>query len=308
MSGGAVQSATQEIGDLTLADGIGPVRVEPITTTDTPAVARFLHENLNDRVAADAWEQALQVPWKVSAPNHGFLLRAANGDIAGTYLAFYSERTIGEQRRRFCNLGAWCVLPEYRFHSLKLIKALLAQEGYEFTDLSPSGNVVPVNTRLGFTSLDTATALAPALPWPTLPGRGRISADPSVIEDTLTGDDLQIYRDHAGATAARHVVLTRDGRYCYVIFRTDRRKNLPFFASLLYVSDPDLFHAMQLRFRNHLLTRHGVLAMLAELRVAGRRPALSRMLANARPKMFRSTELTADQIDYLYSELTCLSW
>jgi hypothetical protein len=308
MSGDAARSAAREIGELTLADRIGPVRVEPISTTDIPAVARFLHENLNDRVAADAWEQALQVPWKVSSPNHGFLLRDPNGDIAGTNLAFYSERTIDGQRRRFCNLGAWCVLPQYRFHSLKLIKALLAQDGYEFTDLSPSGNVVPVNTRLGFSFLDTATALAPALPWPTLPGRGGISADPSLIEDTLTGDDLQIYRDHAGAAAARHVVLTRGERYCYVIFRADRRKNLPLFASLLYVSDPDLFHAMQFRFRSHLLTSHGVLAMLAELRVAGRRPALSRMLANPRRKMFRSVDLTADQIDYLYSELTCLSW
>ena len=308
MSGDAVESAAQEIGELTLADRIGPVRVKPITTTDIPAVARFLHENLNDRVAADAWERALQVPWKVSSPNHGFLLRDPDGDIAGTYLAFYSERTIDEQRRRFCNLGAWCVLPPYRFHSLKLIKALLAQEGYEFTDLSPSGNVVPVNTRFGFSFLDTATALAPTLPWPVLPGQGRISADPSVIEDTLAGDDLQIYRDHAGAAAARHVVLIRNGRYCYVIFRTDRRRNLPFFASLLHVSDPDLFHAMQFRFRSHLLTRHRVLALLAELRVAGRRPALSRMLANPRRKMFRSAELTGDQIDYLYSELTCLSW
>ena len=30
---------------------------------------------------------------------------------------------------------------EHRFHSLRLLKALLAQDGYHFTDLSPSGNV-----------------------------------------------------------------------------------------------------------------------------------------------------------------------
>ena len=271
-------------------------------------VARFLHEHLNDRVPADAWEQALQVPWKVSAPNHGFLLRDADGAVVGSHLAFYSERTIGGRPRRFCNLGAWCVLPHYRFHSLKLLKALLAQPDYEFTDLSPSGNVIGVNTRLGFTFLDTATAIAPNLPWPALPGRGRLSADPAVIADALAGDDLQIYRDHAGAAAARHVVLSRGGRHCYVIFRTDRRKNLPLFASVLYVSDPDLFRAMQRRFQSHLLTRHGVLAMLAELRVVGGRPGLSRMLANPRRKMVRSAEPDAADIDYLYSELTCLSW
>ncbi len=287
---------------------IGSVRVEPITTADMPAVARFLHANLNTRVAADDWERALQVPWKAPAPNHGFLLRDGNGDVAGAYLAFYSERTIDGRVRRICNLGAWCVLPQHRFHSLKPLKALLAQDGYEFTDLSPSGNVVAVNTRFGFAFLDTATAVAPTLPWPALPGGGRLSADPTVIENTLTGADLQIYRDHADTAAARHVVLIRGGRYCYVIFRTDRRKNLPVFASVLHVSDPELFRAMGRRFRSHLLTRHGVLAMLAELRVVGHRPPLSRMLANPRRKMFRSDDLPAGDIDYLYSELTCLSW
>ena len=273
-----------------------------------PEVARFLHGNLTTRVSTDAWERALQVPWKVSAPNHGFLLRDERGDVVGAYLAFYSERTIDGRVRRFCNLAAWCVLPQHRFHSLKLLKALIAQDGYEFTDLSPSGNVVPINTRLGFAFIDTTTALAPNLPWPSLPGGSRITADPVVIENTLTGNDLQIYRDHVGTSAARHVVLIRGDRYCYVIFRTDRRKNLPFFASILYVSDPDLFRAMRRRFQSHLLMRHGVLAMLAELRVVGHRPTLSRLLRRPRRKMFRSADLPERDIDYLYSELTCVSW
>jgi hypothetical protein len=284
------------------------IRVEPVTTADIPAVARFLHQHLNSRVSPDAWEQAVQVPWKVSAPNHGFLLRDEHGEVLGVYLAYYSERTIDGRARRICNLGAWCVLPQHRFHSLKLLKALLAQDGFEFTDLSPSGNVVPVNVKRGFDFLDTATAVAPNLPWPALPGRGRVSADPAVIENTLRDDDLQIYRDHAGTAAARHVVLIRGNRHCYVIYRTDRRKNLPFFASVLHVSDPGLFRSMRRRFQSHLLLRHGVLALLAEIRVIGHRPRLSRMLPNPRRKMFRSADLTARDIDYLYSELTCLSW
>jgi hypothetical protein len=283
-------------------------RAEPITTADIPAVARFLHEHLNARVPTTAWEQAMQVPWKVAAPNHGFLLRDEHGEVVGANLAFYSERTIGGRLRRFCNLGAWCVLPQHRFHSLKLVRALLAQQGYEFTDLSPSGNVVQMNTRLGFAFLDTATAVAPNLPWPGRPGAGRVSADPAVIEDTLTGDDLQIYRDHADAAATRHVVLLHGDRYCYVIFRTDRRRNLPLFASILYVSAPEVFRAMHRRFQSHLLLRHGIPALLAEPRITGHRPPLSRMLANPRRKMYRSADLTDRDIDDLYSELTCLSW
>lgn len=283
------------------------IAVKPITGHDVPAVAEFLHTHLNGRVSPAAWARALDVPWKVDAPNHGFML-LSGGAVVGAYLAFYSERTIAGRRERFCNLGAWCVLPEHRFHSLRLLKALLAQPGYTFTDLSPSGNVVPVNTRLKFDFLDTATALVPALPRPGWLGRGRVSADPAVIEDTIAGDDLERYRDHAGAAAARHLVLVRGDEWCYVVFRKDRRKRLPFFASILYASNPELLRAMDGRLSRHLLLRHGVLAILAELRVVKRRPRLSLMLRSPRRKMVKSDHLTPDQIDYLYSELVCVAW
>lgn len=283
------------------------IAVQPITGADVPAVAEFLHTHLNGRLSPAGWARALDVPWKVDAPNHGFML-VSDGAVVGVYLAFYSERTIAGRRERFCNLGAWCVLPEHRFHSLRLLRALLAQPGYTFTDLSPSGNVIPVNTRMKFDFLDTTTALVPALPRLAWFGRGRVSADPAVIEDTISGDDLERYRDHAGAAAARHLVLVRGNEWCYLVFRKDRRKRLPFFASILYASNPELLRAMGGRLSRHLLFRHGVLAILAELRVVRHRPRLSVMVRSPRRKMFKSDHLTADQIDYLYSELVCVTW
>ena len=147
----------------------------------------------------------VEVPWSVDAPNAGFMLLDGHA-IVGVHLAYYSERVIAGRRERFCNLGAFCVLPDHRFHSLRLLKALLAQEGYHFTDLSPSGNVVALNRRLKFRTLETAVALVPNLPWPSWPGRDVISSDPALIERTVTGPDLEIYRDHTGASAGRHLV------------------------------------------------------------------------------------------------------
>jgi hypothetical protein len=268
-------------------------------------VAAFLHAHLNRRVPTDAWERALRVPWKVDAPNHGYLLRDGE-TVVGAYLAFYSERLVDGQPERFCNLGAWCVVPGHRFHGLRLLKALLAQDGYHFTDLSPSGNVVGINARLGFQRLDTTTALIPNLPWLSFPRRYAVSSDPAVIEATLTGPDLELYRDHAGAAAARHVLLRRGDRWCYVIFRRDRRKRLPLFASILHVSDPELFGELVRPLSRHLL-RYGLLATLGELRVVGHRPRWSVMLAG-RPKMFRSARLQPEQVDNLYSELVCVAW
>ncbi|WP_319463288.1 hypothetical protein [Micromonospora sp. RTP1Z1] len=283
------------------------VRVLPITGAEVQAAAEFLHRHLNRRVAVDAWAGAMLVPWKVDGPNHGFLLLADEG-VVGVYLAFYSERWIDGRPERFCNLGAWCVLPQYRFHSLRLLKALLSQDGYHFTDLSPSGNVVPLNARLGFSFLDTATALVPNLPWPSWPGRSVISSDPARIQATLTPSELEIYQDHVATGAARHLLLVHGGGHCHVMFRKDRRKDLPVFASILYVSDEELFRRLARPLARHLLIRHGALATLAELRVVGERPAGSIMLGSPRRKMFKSDHLTPDQIDYLYSELACVSW
>lgn len=283
------------------------VDLGPITDSDIPAVARFLHEHLNARVTTESWQRAMTPPWKVDAPNHGFLLRDGVR-VVGTYLAFYSDRLIDGRRESFCNLGAWCVLPEYRFQSLRLLKALLGQQDYHFTDLSPSGSVVPLNTRLKFTLLDTRTALVPVLPGVSVPGRTRITARPAEIAAALTGAELELYLDHRDTAAAHHLLITHGGRTCYVMFRKDRRKDLPVFASVLHVSDPEVFARVTGPVVRHLFLHHRVLAALMELRVVGGRPRRSVLLSRARPKMFRSTRLGPDRIDYLYSELTCVPW
>ncbi|MFC9786499.1 hypothetical protein [Rhodococcus sp. NPDC127528] len=269
-------------------------------------MAEFLHAELNSRVSSEAWAAAITPQWSAEQPNHGFLLRAGDR-VVGVYLAFYSERTIDGWPERFCNLGAWCVLDAYRARGVRLLFALLAQRGFHFTDLSPSGNVVPLNIRLGFAALDTATALVPNMPTPMWSRRVRVVSEPGEIEGALRGHDLQIYRDHARTAAARHVVLLDGAATCYIIFRRVRRKNLPLFASILYVGNPERFRSVAHHFFRYLLLHHGIPFTLAELRVVGNRPARS-IMVTSRPKMFRSESLRPDQIDYLYSELTCVPW
>lgn len=280
------------------------VQVLPITSADVSRVAHFLNAHLNPRLSADLWARALTPPWKAAAPNHGFMLLAA-GVVVGVYLAFYAERTVGGTRQRFCNLGGWCVLPQYRLLSVKLLRALLRQEGYHFTDLTPSGSVIAMNERLGFRHLDSELVAVPNLPVLPLPGRV-VTSDPRRIEDLLAGDDLQLYLDHREALAARHVVLADRAGVCHVVFRHDRPRNLPWFASLVHVSDPVVFRRMFRSFAGHLLTRHRLPAILLEPRVAGFRPRGAIRVPTDRRRMFRSDTLEPDRIDLLYSELVCV--
>ena len=99
------------------------------------------------------------------------------------------------------------------------------------------------------------------------------------------------YRDLdrlADTPAAIHVVVTHGERYCYAVVRRERRKGLAVFASLLYVSDPEVLQRRWRTFARHLLVRHGIVATLAELRMVGRRPWPSRMVGTPRQKMFRT--------------------
>jgi hypothetical protein len=283
------------------------VEICPITTADVPRVAQFLHGELNGRITPATWATAILPPWPTTSPNHGFML-VSDGRVHGVYLAFYSQRRIDERIEKFCNLAAWCVVEEYRSHGLRLLRSLLAQGGYTFTDLSPSGNVIPLNARLNFQHLDTATALVPNWPWPGWGTRTRVISDPQLIESNLVGRDLDIYRDHARAAAAHHLVVLRDNQRCYVMFRRDRRKNVPLFATILHVGNPELFRKIARHVYSYLLTHFGIVATLAEKRVVLYHPRFSISLRSPRPKMFRSSRLRSGQVDYLYSELTCVPW
>ncbi|MDF1635793.1 hypothetical protein [Mycoplana sp. MJR14] len=283
------------------------IQICPITSGDVERVAAFLHAELNGRLSPSAWAAAIRPTWPSASPNHGFML--VDGErVLGAYVAFYSQRRVDDRLENFCNLSAWCVLEAYRAHGLRLLRAMLAQDGYTFTDLSPSGNVVPLNARLNFQHLDTATALVPNWPWPRSGTRLRIVSDPATIEQSLTGRDLEIYRDHAAAPAAHHLAVIEDGECCYVMFRRDSRKRLRLFASILHVGNPALFERAARHVYSHLLTHHGIVATLAETRVVRSRPKYSILLPSPRPKMFRSNRVASSQVDYLYSELTCVPW
>ena len=282
-----------------------PVRIDPLDDQSVAEVARFLHANLNRRLSAQGWADAMRPLWTTAEPHHGFCLRAGD-ELVGVYLAFFSERVVAGRTLRVCNLAAWCVLEGYGAQGLRLLRALLATGCDLYTDLSPSGSVVPIDLRLGFQQLDTTTDVRPNLPmW--APGRRMtVVTDHRRIATLLTGRDAVLFRDHAGARAVRHVVLVVDGEPCYVMYRRVRRKRLPWFAALVHVGEPQLFARAVGRLGAYLLVR-GMPVLLSERRVAGG-PVRPARTVPGRPKLFRGVDVTASDVDDLYSEITCVPW
>ena len=270
-------------------------------------VGLFLHDNLNARLSGSMWASAIRQPWDSPVANHGFMLISHEGSLLGVALAFYSARVIDGQPRRFCNLGALCVLPMARVHTFRLIRAALRQPNLEFTDLSPSGSVVDLNSRLGFSRLHTSTYLVPNIPRPRRRSL-KLLWQHDDIEREICKSERPNFIAHRTATAAHHLLLIDGDEQCYIIFRRDRRKSLPIFASILYVSNPELYRRAEGIVSTHLLRRHRIPLTLVESRITRNVPRLGVRVVQSRTKMFKSSVLTEDQIDYLYSELMCVPW
>jgi hypothetical protein len=281
--------------------------VRPIEAGDRAAVASYLHRALNPRVPVGAWGALIAPPWGRCGPNSGFVL-LHGGEVVGAYVAVYSERSMHGTIVPVCNLAAFCVDEGFRAHGLRLVRSLISQKGFDFTDLSPSGNVVAMNERLGFRRVEGPTRLS-MNPW-AVRARGLVvTDDPAQLERVLRGDDSRVYTDHVAASAARHLLVRRGDDYAYLVYRRDRRKRLPVFATPLYRGGSvDLLRQAWPAVGAALL-RRGHLATLAEERILGfTPPGLGRSLHSPRPRMVRGDRLPDDAIDYLYSELALLKW
>lgn len=283
------------------------VVMQPIISVDAASVSEFLHENLNNQVSTAAWMQLILPPWDHVGPNHGFQLVTDEGVVVGVYVAIYSQREHEGITIDVCNLAAFCVLESFRIHSLKLIRALLKQPGFVFTDLSPSGNVVAMNERLGFHRVDTSTRLVVNLPHLLRHGL-RLTSDPAILNRVLVGHDARVYRDHRKAAAVEHLLVEGLGEYGYLMFRRDRRKGMRLFATPLFAGgSAACIESAWGAIRSHLLGR-GLLFTLAEHRVLGFSRGLGTELSKPRNKMVRGSGIRAEDIDYLYSELTLVAW
>ena len=163
----------REAGGEAVAVTVAPrVRVRPITDADVRARRRVpARATSTTRVPAEHWARALDVPWDVEQPNAGFmLLDGDDGRRRAPRVLLRARRSTAAASASATSAPGACS-PELPLpQPAAAARRCSRQDGYHFTDLSPSGNVVELNERLGFRFLDTTTALVPNLPWPSLAG------------------------------------------------------------------------------------------------------------------------------------------
>jgi hypothetical protein len=276
--------------------------IEAVTKDTLLEFGQFLHTHLQARRSPEAWASGLASQWAAAPPNYGFVLRDA-GAIVGGIGAYYADRVVQGRAERFCNITSWCVLDAYRQQSMRLAMALIAQPGYHFTDFSPTKVVGNTLKFFKFKELDARVAVILNLPG-LAPAGVQLLHRLESIRTVLPPDALKIVDAHAAFPWLQQVVVGLPGRWCHVIFKPRVFKGLPA-ATVLHVSDGDLFHQYFGRLSRHLLLR-GFVSTHVECRALRRVPKPFAVRTGFNPKLYLSPTLNDADIDYLYSETMAL--
>lgn len=279
--------------------------IEPLTEESLPDFCSFLHANLSADKTPQQWLAGFHVPWECRRPNYGFVIRDPNGAIVGGLGAIYSRQTIAGKPYDFCNLTSWCVTEPYRSQSMRLAMALTSQPDFEITNFSPTKVVASVLRFLNFQELDERVTFFPNLPaGPGWLSGAKIVSNRELLPSRLRGELAKVYSHHAGYPWLRFLLLEAGGRQCLVVFKAVNVKSVRG-AKILYASDRSLYREHLRAVSSALLLRFGLLFTQIESRFLARKVGFAKEVGGFNRKLFLSKTLTANDIDYIYSESTC---
>ncbi len=276
--------------------------IEPITEATLTEFSLFLHNNLNKSRTVEQWAAGLKESWREERPNYGFLIRD-NNEIVGGIGAFYKTRKINGNIEKFCNITSWCVLDEYRQHSMRLAMSIINQPDYHFTDFTPTKVVSSTLKFFKFVPLDSRETVVLNLPLNFFYKRNVIDKSDE-IEKSLRGDALQIYKDHAVYPWLNHILIRDSDNYCHVIFKKITFKKLPA-AFIYYMSNKDLFNQYYRQVFSYFFFK-GYVSTHVENRFFENLLWHTKTRSGFNAKLFFSETLSPKDIDYLYSELMAL--
>ena len=289
------------------------VSVRDAAAKDFEKVHALLREFGEARsVTRDQWLQLFVDRTGLQRGKFGYVL--VDDDVVVGFIATtFSEREVRGSKAVLCNMSNWIVKAKYRNQSLALLSKVLSEKNVTITNLSPTPNVLEMSQKLKFTLLDKSERII--VPAPAPPGASpcRVFVDPHDVARMVDGDQAKIVRDHY-LPYNRHALLRSPDGDCYVMynrsFKTVRKGvRLPF-ARVHHVSDGAVFARHAARLVSTVVAAARVVAMIVEQRwLRGERIWHSfPRPGGARHAAFRSSTLTAEDIDGLYSEQVLLNY
>ncbi|MEI9897290.1 MAG: hypothetical protein WDN28_26375 [Chthoniobacter sp.] len=269
-----------------------------------PVLAVF--EKNNPRLQKRHFRNLFHYPWAAPDDRRGYVLKD-DGRVVGFQALIAHERLVEGRRVPIANFSSWVVLPGYRAYSM-LLNQIPPDPELTVTSLTPLKQLEPYQRSVGALPLETRQRVI--LPVPSLSrifsGAGwKVTSRIEQHRAVLTEQEWQIYQDHR-PLECRHLLAFKQDRHCYLVsVRMKGRRR--YFSHLLHVGDPDVFVEALEKIRIALLFQNRTpLIILDERLLHGRPTPASRPIALHTPRVFKSSVLTAEQLDNLYSEFVLL--
>lgn len=252
------------------------------------------------------WYRLFRTRTEIGADYSGYAL-VDGSKIGGVLGMLFSERRSGKDVQKFCSLHTWMVEPEYRGHSLMMMRPAMRMKEHTVSDFTPTEPVRKLSKRLGFDDLDATMRIM-------LPKRARAARrdgvelidDSEAIKAGLTTDQVPLFDDHQ-MPHMRHLLCAAGSESCYLIYSPVSRWRLPY-CHIHYISDASFFIRHSVVIREHILSTESAMFVAAndrQLRDNHVERSFRFRLVNG--QLYRSNCSRPDQIDSLYSDVAFLN-
>jgi len=280
------------------------VRIRQALAPDREGVSRYLHDNMNQRIPIERWQDYTSGRWADDLPEFG-VIAEDDGRMVGFLGVVYAKRVIGGQSRTTGNLGAFFVERDYRGRGLGLdiLGAIMARDDVTYTTFSSNPPARRLVLKAGMELLDDRRLL-----WH--PG-GRasttvdISSDVTRFADRLAAPAKQTLSDHADLGLQSFVIREPDGSVCLVILYVKLKGEDIAYHEVLHVSDSAIFGRHVRAFAAHILpSGRAVLSVDSRFLDSSVEPDAVEEIPG--PRYFRPAGLAPAEVDFLYSETVLL--
>lgn len=254
------------------------------------------------RPSKEEFRQLFVPRWGSDEPHVGFILEE-NGAAVGYLGTLFSLREINGRVEKFCNLYTWIIKEEYRTEGLPLLFQVLRMKGMTITNFT-GNRVASILTRFGFKPMDATLEIL--LPLPTWGAGCELIFEPRRITSLLDAHDRRVFDDHRDFKYPFVLLKASDG-VSLLSFKKVKRKYLSV-LELHYLSGRNIF----LKHIRHVLpalclrTRSFGL-MVGDHFLNGTPVPFSITIPQRQLRLFRSTTVSLEEMDTMYSELQVLN-
>lgn len=237
--------------------------LRPLLPDDFPAAAALLTEGFPQRGEA-FWQQGLQLLARhagnraVGVPL-GMLMWDGNRPVGVALMPASPRQQLDGTQRVLVNLSSWYVQPAQRWRAALMLRAMVAEPGHTYVDLTPSGDVERMLPLFGFRAVNRGTTIA-LLPQLLLgPGGGArvrpLRSDDRLPDRSPTMDQLMAHRE----LGCHSLLLEHNGDRTLLVYRHRTIRKLPG-ARLKYIGSHVAMQRHLPVVARHLLAR-GVLML-----------------------------------------------